>query len=223
MGREAAGSPVLCKRSLSSSGGGGAILTAAKPGEDALWAGHDLDSSSGSWSLAEVLSVRKGTLGDRSRSNCPGGLTRRWMDRASEGTRAKFNATFREKTAPSSLQPSLALGVRLLGILSVQPRAQPLLSQLLGRQGPSLSVCSPLPRSALHPHTRGRAWVPSSHVPGLPCPFHHLWLQIRSDWGRWGLSDITEGGGKQGGWRNYGIGGTGGRTQSLPPHMQTHA
>lgn len=210
MGREAAGSPALCKRSLSSSLGGGwvgwAILTTAKPGEDALWAGHDLDSSSGSWSLAEVLSVRKGTLGDRSRSNCPGGLTRRWMDRASEGTRAKFNATFREKTAPSSFQPSLALGMQLLGILSVQPRAQPLLSQLLGRQGPSLSVCSLLPRSVLHPHPRGRAWVPSSHVPGLPCPSHHLWLQIRSDWGRWGLSDITEGGGKQGGWRNYGMG-----------------
>lgn len=44
------------------------------------------------------------------------------MDRASEGTRAKFNATFREKTAPSSLQPSLAYRVQHQEI-SAQPLA----------------------------------------------------------------------------------------------------
>lgn len=75
--------------------------------------GRDLYSSSVSWPLAEVLSVRKGTLGYGSGSNCPGGLAGRWMDRAFQGTRAKFNATCREKTAPSSLWPSLAFGVRL--------------------------------------------------------------------------------------------------------------
>lgn len=38
---------------------------AAKLGKDALWGRreHDLYSSSVSWPLAEVLSVRKGTLG----------------------------------------------------------------------------------------------------------------------------------------------------------------
>ena len=82
------------------------------------------------------------------------------MDRASEGTRAKFNATFREKTAPSSLQPSLAFGVRPLGIFSVQALAQSLLSPLLGRQEPSLSIYLSLPGSELHPHTGGEAWVP---------------------------------------------------------------
>lgn len=140
---------------------------AAKLGKDALWGwrGHDLYSSSVSWPLAEVLSVRKGTLGYGSGSNCPGGLAGRWMDRAFEGTRAKFNATFREKTAPSSLWPSLAFGVRLLRIFSVQPLAQSHLSLLLGGQGPSLSMYSSLPRSELHPHTRGEAWVPSSHGP----------------------------------------------------------
>lgn len=45
------------------------------------------------------------------------------MDRASEGTRAKFNATFREKTAPSSLQPSLAYRVQRREISSAQPLA----------------------------------------------------------------------------------------------------
>lgn len=102
----------MCKQSLSSSQG--TILMAAKLGKDALlgWKGHDLYSSSVSWPLAEVLSVRKGTLGcgSGSGSNCPGGLARRWVDRAFEGTRAKFNATFREKPAPSSLWPSLASG-----------------------------------------------------------------------------------------------------------------
>lgn len=95
------GTPVRCKRSLSSSQG--TILMATKLGKDVLWGrrGHDLYSSSVSWPLAEVLSVRKGTLGHRSESNCPGDLTR-WMDMVFEGTRAKFNATFREKTAPSS-------------------------------------------------------------------------------------------------------------------------
>lgn len=109
----AGGDPLLCKRSPSSSQG--TILMAAKLGKDALWGrrGHDLYSSSVSWPLAEVLSVRKGTLGCGDGCNCPGGLAKRWMDRAFEGTRAKFNATFREKTAPSSLQPSLAFGVRL--------------------------------------------------------------------------------------------------------------
>lgn len=140
---------------------------AAKLGEDALLGqrGHDLYSSSVSWPLAEVLSVRKGTLGCRSGSNCPGGCTRRWVDRALKGTRAKFNATFREKTAPSSLQPSLAFGVRLLEILPMQPLAQSHLSSLLGRQGPSPSTYSSLSRSELLPHTGGEAWVPSSHGP----------------------------------------------------------
>lgn len=139
------GDPVLCKRSLSSSQG--TILMAAKLGKDALWGwrGHDLYSSSVSWPLAEVLSVRKGALGYRSGSNCPGGVAGRRMDRVSEGTRAKFNATFREKTAPPSLQPSLAFGVQLLGILSVQPLAQSHLSLRLGRQGPSLNIYLLLP------------------------------------------------------------------------------
>lgn len=124
--------PLLCKRSPSSSQG--TILMAAKLGKDALWArrGHDLYSSSVSWPLAEVLSVRKGTLGCGKGSNCPGGLARRWMDRAFKGTRAKFNATFKEETAPSSLQPSLAFRVQLRGIFSVQPLAQTPLSLLLG-------------------------------------------------------------------------------------------
>lgn len=162
------GNPVLCKRSLSSSQG--TILMAAKLGKGALWEwrGHDLYSSSVSWPLAEVLSVRKGTLGCGSGSNCPGGLAGRWMDRALEGTRAKFNATFREKTAPSSLRPSLAFGVRLLGIFSVQPLAQSHLSPRPGRQGPSLSGYLSLPRSELHPHTGGEAGPESPR--SLVCP-----------------------------------------------------
>lgn len=57
------GGPVLCKRSLSSPPG--TILMAARLGEDALGlgGGQDLYSSSVSWPLAEVLSLRKGTLG----------------------------------------------------------------------------------------------------------------------------------------------------------------
>lgn len=52
----------MCKRSLSSPPG--TILMAARLGEDALGlrGGQDLCSSSVSWPLAEVLSVRKGTL-----------------------------------------------------------------------------------------------------------------------------------------------------------------
>lgn len=174
---------------------------AAKLGKDALWEwrGHDLYSSSVSWPLAEVLSVRKGTLGYGSGSNCPGGLAGRWMDRALEGTRAKFNATFREKTAPSSLQPSLAFGVQLLGIFSVRPLAQSHLSPAAGREGrDEASAC--IRRSLGQSFTltpEGELGSRVVSVPSLPCPSHHLWLQIRSDWGRWVLLDITEGGGTE--------------------------
>lgn len=61
-------------------------------------------------------------------------------------------------------------------------------------------------------------------VPSLPCPSHHLWLQIRSDWGQWVLLDMTEGGGRQGAQRTLGLGGHR-RKNTVPPspHMQTHA
>lgn len=59
--------------------------------------GQDLYSSSVSWPLAEVLRVRKGHwvtgLGPTVQR-----LTKE-MDRASEGTRARCNATFEENTA----------------------------------------------------------------------------------------------------------------------------
>lgn len=159
------GDPLLCKRSLSSSQG--TILMAAKLGKDALWGwrGHDLYSSSVSWPRAEVLSVRKGTLGygSGSGSNCPGGLARRWMDRAFEGTRAKFNATFREKTAPAPAQFGFWVAT-LRSLLSAAPSSTPL-SLLLGRQGPSHSICWMLLRSELYLHTGGEAWVPSSQSP----------------------------------------------------------
>lgn len=147
------GDLVLCKRSLSSSQG--TILMAAKLGKEHCGGrGHDLYSSSVSWPLAEVLSVRKGTLGYRSGSNCPGGLTRRWMDRAFKGTRAKFNATFREN-CPLLTPAQFGFRVQLLEILSVQPLAQSHLSPLLGRQGPSLSIYSSLLRSVSSSHWRG--------------------------------------------------------------------
>lgn len=61
-------------------------------------------------------------------------------------------------------------------------------------------------------------------VPSLLCPSHHLWLQIRSDWGQWVLLDIMEGGGRRGAQRNYGTGGHR-RKNTAPPstHMPTHA
>lgn len=103
---------------------------AAKLGKDALWEwrGHDLYSSSVSWPLAEVLSVRKGTLGygSGSGSNCPGGLTRRWMDRAFEGTRAKVNATFREKNCPLLTLAQFGFwGATLRNLLSAAPSSIP--------------------------------------------------------------------------------------------------
>lgn len=162
----AGGDPLLCKRSPSSSQG--TILMAAKLGKDALWArrGHDLYSSSVSWPLAEVLSVRKGTLGCGKGSNCPGGLARRWMDRAFEGTRAKFNATFREETAPSSSSPVWLLGCSFEESSQCSPELKPLSLLLGGKALASVSVV--LLRSELHPHWEGK---PGPEQPrSLVCP-----------------------------------------------------
>lgn len=169
--------------------------------------------------------MRKGKLGYGSGSNCPGGLARRWMDRASEGTRAKFNATFREKTAPSSLRPSLACGVQLLRIFSVRaPSSIPSLPAA-GKAGtkPQHLLVAPQIRTSSSPR-RGSLGPGVATVPSLPCPSHHLWLQIRSDWGRWALLDITEGGGRRGHRRTVGSGGHR-RRNTAPPstYMQTHA
>lgn len=90
------------------------------------------------------------------------------VDKALKGTRAKFNATFREKTAPSSLWPSLACGgMTFRNLFSAAPSSIPSLPDAGGAgQGPSLSVYSSLPRSELHPHTGGEAWVEGK--PGSP-------------------------------------------------------
>lgn len=140
--RDPQGRPlVLCKRSPSSSRG--TILMAAKLGKDALWGwwGQDLYSSSVSWPLAEVLSTRKGTRGYRSGSNCTEAhLGHGWTGQLKgPGPDSMLHL---EKTVPFSLWPSLASGVQLPGILSVQPPAQS--HPLLRRQGakPVSTPCS---------------------------------------------------------------------------------
>lgn len=91
------------------------------------------------------------------------------MDRASEGTRARFNATFREKTAPSSLRPSLASGVHLLEILSVQLPAQFHLSPCWKGRRPSLSIYLSFSPSKIPPQEGGRPASPT-HGQSLVCP-----------------------------------------------------
>lgn len=118
------------------------------------------------------------------------------------------------------LPPPHSGPVWLLGIFSVQPLAQSHLSPRLGGQGPSLSVCihCSLGQSfILTPE--GKLGSRVATVPSLPCPSHHLWLQIRSDWGQWVLLDITDSGGTEELWV---WGGTGGRTWSFPPHTCKH-
>lgn len=144
----------------------------------------------------------------------------------SEGTRAKFNATFREKNCPLAHSgPVWLSGCNTENSSQCSSSSIPSLPTALkeGRGQNSVSIRS-LPRSKLHPHTGGEAWVPSRVAPGLglPCPSHLLWLQIRSDWGRWVLLDITEGGGRQGTEKLQGWEGTGGeRSPSLHVHANT--
>lgn len=116
------------------------------------------------------------------------------------------------------LPPPHSGPVWLLGIFSVQPLAQSHLSPRPGGQGPSLSVC-------IH-HSLGQSFILTlegklgsrvATVPSLPCPSHHLWLQIRSDWGQWVLLDITDSGAQ----RNYGFGGA--EEEEHGPSLPTHA
>lgn len=96
------------------------------------------------------------------------------MDRTSEGTRARFNATFREKTAPFSLWPSLASRMRLLGILSVQAPAQSHLSPYWeGRNQTSVSTHCSLRHSFLLTQREAcfQNWPWSLVCPALPTIF----------------------------------------------------
>lgn len=101
------------------------------------WRGHDLYSSSVSWPLAEVLSVRKGTLGYRSGSNCPGGVTRDgWTGRLKgPGPNSMLHL---ERNCPLLTPAQFGFGGAIFrNIISTAPSSTPSLP-LLGRQEPSL-------------------------------------------------------------------------------------
>lgn len=106
----------------------------------------------------------------------------------------------------------------------MQPLVQPLSPCCWeGRDQATVSVGCSLDQSFIFT-LEGKPGSLVARVPSLPCPSHHLWLQIRSDWGQWVLLDIMEGGGRQGAERNYGVGGH--RRKNMVPlstHMQTHA
>nr|KAF6374227.1 hypothetical protein mPipKuh1_009460 [Pipistrellus kuhlii] len=132
------------------------------------------------------------------------------VDRASEGTRAKFNATLKKKLPPHC-SPVWLLGCNLEDSFSVQPLAQTPLPDASGSAAPQPRA----PSSWEGSRSRGAT------VPRPPCPSHHLWLQIRSDGAVGAL-------GHNGRWQQTGSRGTRGpghrrKRQSLPPHMHTHA
>lgn len=91
------------------------------------------------------------------------------MDRVFEGTRAKFNATFREKYCPL-LTPAQSgfWGATSEESSQCSPKPKPVSPCCWeGRDLAPASVgCSfLLLRPELHPHAGGEAWVPSSHGP----------------------------------------------------------
>lgn len=200
---------MLCKRSPSSSQG--AILTAAKLGKGALWGGgQGLCSSSVLWPLAEVLRVRKGHwvtgLGPTMQR-----LTKE-MDRASEGTWARCNATFEENTAlPIPAQSGFSgTSQNLISAASTQPSLS-----CAGRAGTGAteSVCrSPDQCSHLHGGRPASLTRGPHTAPALPTIFGFI-------------SGVTGAVGTLGhdrrqrqtrGTENSGLGDTGGRTRSLP-------
>lgn len=102
------------------------------------------------------------------------------MDRASEGTRARRNATFKESTAPSRSSPVWLLRY-IPGIVSVQCLLN-LISPHARKAGTEPQGPSVAPLTSASPHWR-RPGFPNKQALHCPCPSHHLWLHIRSDWG----------------------------------------
>lgn len=95
------------------------------------------------------------------------------------------------KLSPSPyFNPVWLSGWQPVGISPVQPQAQcspvPCLP-MVGKEGRDQTpVPNGLSLDQCQPHTRGEAWGPRG-PPSLLGPFHHLWLQIRSDWGPGGV------------------------------------
>lgn len=175
--------------------------------------GQGLYSSSVSWPLAEVLRVRKGHwvkgLGPTVQSS-----PKRWMDRASEGTRARCNATFKENTAPPHSSPVWLLRY-IPGIYQCSAYSSPSLP-MLGRQGLSLSVHLLLPGPVSPPPLEeGLASLTSSPyaAPAVPTIFGFI-SGVTGAVGTLGHDKVETDRGHGG---TLGLRDTGGRTRSLPP------
>lgn len=140
------------------------------------------------------------------------------MDRASEGTRARRNATFKESTAPSHSSPVWLLRY-IPGIISVQRLLNPISPRARKAgtepQGPSVA-----PLTSASPHWRRPGSLISRPytAPALPTIFGF----ISGATGAVGTLRHDRRWRQTGAWRNSGTGGHRRKKWSLPPLTCKH-